>query len=134
MKTFLEEFKAFAMKGNVIDLAVAVVIGGAFGKIVSSFVDDIIMPPLGILIGGVDFSELAFTMRAATEDAAAVTIGYGLFLNTIIQFVIVAFAIFIVIKQMSRFQKQEEKVEAEPKPAEDVVLLTEIRDLLKAKK
>lgn len=135
MKTFLEEFKAFAIKGNVIELAVAVVIGAAFGKIVTSFVNDIIMPPLGLLIGGVDFSNLAWTLRAATENSEAVTLGYGLFINATIQFVIVAFAIFIVIKQMSRFQKKEEaKEEEKPKaPPEDVVLLTEIRDLLKKK-
>lgn len=134
MKTFLEEFKTFAMKGNVIDLAVAVVIGSAFGKIVNSFVNDIIMPPLGLLVGGVDFSNLALTLRAATDATEAVTIGYGLFINAIIQFLIVALAIFIVIKQMSRFHKKEDAQKEKPKaPSEDVVLLTEIRNLLKAR-
>lgn len=134
MQSFLAEFKAFAMKGNVIDLAVAVVIGGAFGKIVNSFVNDLIMPPLGILIGGVDFSDLSITLKAATDDTAAVALGYGLFLNAIIQFLIIAFAIFVVIKQMSRLQKKTEEnksEEKEPTPAADIVILSEIRDLLK---
>lgn len=127
----LQEFKEFAMKGNVIDLAVGVVIGGAFGKIVSSLVDEVIMPVVGLLVGGVDFSTLAFTLKQATGDSEAVTLGYGAFINTVLEFVIIAFAIFIVIKQINRFKKEEE--EAPAKPSEDVQLLTEIRDLMKSK-
>lgn len=128
----INEFKKFAMKGNVVDLAVGVVIGTAFGKIVSSFVSDIIMPPIGVLTGGVDFSDLSITLKKASADAVAVTMNYGMFLNTVIDFLIISFSIFIVIKQLNRFKKKEEK-----KPLatpEDVKLLTEIRDLLKEKK
>jgi large conductance mechanosensitive channel len=128
----INEFKKFAVKGNVIDLAVGVVVGTAFGKIVSSFVADIIMPPIGVLTGGVDFSKLAITLKKATDTSAAVTMNYGLFLNTVIDFLIISFSIFIAIKQLNRFKKKEEK-----KPLatpEDVKLLTEIRDLLKEKK
>lgn len=130
--SIIGEFKKFAVKGNVIDLAVGVVIGTAFGKIVSSFVTDIIMPPIGVLTGGVDFSKLAITLKKATDTSAAVTMNYGLFLNTVIDFLIISFSIFIAIKQLNRFKKKEEK-----KPLatpEDVKLLTEIRDLLKEKK
>ena len=125
----LEDFKKFAIKGNVIDLAVGVVIGTAFGKIVSSFVTDIIMPPIGVLTGGVDFSDLAITLKKASEGAEAVTLNYGMFLNTVIDFVIISFSIFIVVRQFQRFKKKEEK-----KPAmvsEEVLLLREIRDSLK---
>lgn len=131
----LTEFREFAMRGNVIDLAVGVVIGAAFGKIVTALVDKVIMPPLGLLIGGVDFSDLAVTLRGETVDAAgetvpAVVLAYGEFINTCIQFVIVAFAIFMVVKVINRLHR---KPEAAPKaPAEDVVLLREIRDLLQA--
>ena len=130
------EFKEFAMRGNVVDLAVGVVIGAAFGKIVTALVDKVIMPPIGLLIGGVDFSKWAITLKEATVDAAgkeipAVAIGVGEFINTVIQFIIVAFAIFIVIKLMNRMQKKKEEAPAAP-PA-DVALLTEIRDLLKNK-
>jgi large conductance mechanosensitive channel len=132
MKAFLDEFKAFAMRGNVIDLAIAVVIGAAFGKIVTSLVDEIVMPVVGILIGGVDFSDLAWTLQEAVGDESAVTIGYGVFVNSIVTFVIVAFAIFIVVKQLNRFKKKEEESPSEPpKPTKDQELLTEIRDLLK---
>lgn len=127
--SIISEFKKFAVKGNVIDLAVGVVIGTAFGKIVSSFVSDIIMPPIGVLTGGVDFSDLSITLKKASADAAAVTMNYGLFLNTVIDFLIISFSIFLVIKQLNRFKKKEEK-----KPLatpEDVKLLTEIRDLLR---
>ena len=125
----LQEFKKFAMKGNVVDLAVGVVIGAAFGKIVSSFVSDIIMPPIGLLTGGMDFSNLVITLKKATAVTEAVTINYGIFLNSVIDFVIVAFAIFIVVKQMNRLRKvEEEKPEKTP---EDVLLLREIRDSLK---
>jgi len=132
MKALLEEFKTFAMKGNVVDLAVAVVIGAAFGKIVSSLVDDIIMPMVGMLTGGIDFADLAWTLKEATEEAEAVTIGYGIFINNIVTFIIVAFAIFMVIKAMNKMKKKEEEAPAEPpKPSKEEELLTEIRDLLK---
>lgn len=133
----LAEFKEFAVRGNVIDLAVGVVIGAAFGKIVTALVDLIIMPPIGLLIGGVDFSRWAITLREATVDAAgaevpAVVIGVGAFLNTLIQFVIVAFAIFLVVKFINRLKRKQEETPAEaPKPSEDVLLLREIRDALK---
>ena len=128
----LSEFKAFAMRGNVLDLAVGVVIGAAFGKIVGSLVDQIIMPPIGLLIGGVDFSAYKWVMKAAGPDGKGeVAIQFGAFLNTIIQFVIIAIAIFLVIKLMNRLIKKEEAAPAAP--AADVVLLTEIRDILKSK-
>jgi large conductance mechanosensitive channel len=101
----MKEFRDFAMKGNVVDMAVGIIIGAAFGKIVSSLVSDVIMPPIGVLLGNVDFSSLAFTLSEATESTPAVTIKYGVFINTIIDFVIVAFAIFLVIKQMNRLKK-----------------------------
>ncbi|HET7778123.1 MAG TPA: large-conductance mechanosensitive channel protein MscL [Rudaea sp.] len=134
--SFISEFKAFAMRGNVIDLAVGVVIGAAFGKIVASLVDNVIMPPLGVLIGNVDFSDLVIKIGTPVTDAKGVVTGgaiikYGVFLNTIIQFVIVAIAIFLVVKLMNRLIRKEEAAPAPP-PAE-VVLLTEIRDLLKTK-
>lgn len=110
----LKEFKEFAMRGNVVDMAVGIIIGAAFGKIVSSFVNDVIMPPIGLLLGNVDFSQLAITLREKTATAEAVTVKYGLFINTVLDFTIVAFAIFIVIKQMNRFKKQEEAPTAEP--------------------
>lgn len=128
----LQEFKAFAMRGNVVDMAVGIIIGGAFGKIVSSFVSDVIMPPIGILLGGVDFSDLSLTLKEASGDVAAVTIKYGVFINTVIDFIIIAFAIFMVIKAMNSMKKkEEEKPAAPPEPPADVKLLTEIRDLLK---
>ena len=130
----MAEFKEFAMRGSVIDLAVGVVIGAAFGKIVTVFVDKIIMPPIGLLIGGVDFSKWVVTLKEATVDAAgkeipAVVLGLGEFLNTLIQFIIIAFAIFLVIKAINRLSRKQEEAPAAP-PA-DVALLTEIRDLLK---
>jgi len=103
----MKEFKEFAMRGNVVDMAVGIIIGAAFGKIVSSLVNNIIMPPIGLLLGNVDFSELAITLREKTEAAEAVTIGYGVFINTVLDFIIVAFAIFLVIKQLNRFKKKE---------------------------
>lgn len=125
----LEEFKKFAIKGNVIDMAVGVIIGGAFGKIVSSLVADIIMPPIGIILGGMDFSNLSITLKKASGDVAAVTLNYGLFINNIINFLIISFSIFIVIKQINRFKKKEED---KPKETpEDIILLREIRDNLK---
>jgi large conductance mechanosensitive channel len=134
--SFFSEFKAFAMRGNVVDLAVGVVIGAAFGKIVSSLVDNIIMPPIGVLIGGIDFSDLVLKIGAPVADAKGVITGgaiikYGVFLNTIFQFIIVAIAIFLVIKLMNRLIKKEEAAPAAP--SAEVTLLTEIRDTLKAK-
>ncbi len=113
--SMLKEFKEFAMRGNVVDLAVGVVIGGAFGKIVSSLVTDVIMPPIGVLTGGVDFSELAFTLKAATADTKAVTLNYGLFINNVINFTIIAFSIFLVVKAMNRLIKKPESAPAAPK-------------------
>jgi len=135
----LKDFKAFAMKGNVIDMAVGIVIGAAFGKIVSSLVSDVIMPPIGKLMGNVDFSQLYINLGDAThetlalaKEAGAPTINYGTFLNTVLDFLIVAFAIFMVIRGMNKMKKQEEEKPAEPaKPSEEVQLLTDIRDALK---
>jgi len=130
----LQEFKSFAMRGNVVDMAVGIVIGGAFGKIVSSFVADVIMPPIGILVGGVDFSKLAIIIQEAVGDTAAVTINYGKFIQTVIDFLIIVFAIFIVIKGMNSLKKKEEEAPAEPpKPSKEEILLTEIRDALQQK-
>jgi large conductance mechanosensitive channel len=126
-----KEFKEFAMRGNVVDLAVGVVIGAAFGKIVTALVDKILMPPLGLLIGGVDFSELAIVLREASGEVPAVTIGIGDFINTLIQFVIIAFAIFLVVKGINRLNREDEPEPSEPpKPSEEVRLLREIRDAL----
>ncbi|OOG62094.1 mechanosensitive ion channel protein MscL [Rhodanobacter sp. B04] len=134
--SMLAEFKAFAMRGNVIDLAVGVVIGGAFGKIVTSLVDQIIMPPIGMLTGGIDFSALKWVLKPGDDSdpkhkIAEVAIQYGSFINTLIQFLIIAFAIFMVVKAINSMQKKKEDAPAAP-PA-DVALLTEIRDLLKNK-
>ena len=109
-----KEFKDFAMRGNVVDMAVGIVIGGAFGKIVSSFVSDVLMPPIGLLMGGVDFGDLAVTLKEAVGDVAAVTINYGTFINTVIDFIIIAFAIFMVVKAMNSSKKKEEEAPAEP--------------------
>jgi large conductance mechanosensitive channel len=130
----LSEFKAFAVKGNVVDMAVGIIIGAAFGKIVSSFVGDIIMPPIGILIGGVDFSALAVTLKAAVGDAPAVTLSYGKFLQTVLDFIIVAFAIFMGVKAINKLKSAEAVVEATAAaaPSKEQQLLSEIRDLLKA--
>ena len=136
----LEEFKKFAMRGNVVDMAVGIIIGGAFGKIVSSFVNDVIMPPIGMLMGNVDFSQLfinlsdqEFASLAAAQEAGAATINYGVFINTILDFLIVAFAIFMVIRGMNKMKKKEEEKPAEPpKPSDEVLLLQEIRDALKS--
>lgn len=126
------EFRDFAMRGNVIDLAVGVVIGGAFGKIVGSLVEKIIMPPIGLLIGGVDFSDIAITLREAAGETPAVAIGIGDFINTLIQFVIVAFAIFMVIKAINATKRKREAAPPPPpEPSEEVRLLTEIRDALR---
>jgi len=126
-----KEFKEFSVKGNMIDMAVGIIIGTAFGKIVSSLVTDIIMPPIGVLLGGVDFSGLAITLKQATPTAEAVTLNYGLFINTIIDFLIIAFTIFIAVKQINKLKKKE-AVKPE-KPSEEILLLREIRDQLKQK-
>ncbi|VAW40349.1 Large-conductance mechanosensitive channel [hydrothermal vent metagenome] len=131
----MSEFKEFAMKGNVVDMAVGLVIGAAFGKVVTSVVNDVIMPPVGVLIGGVDFSELSLTIQEATADAAAVTINWGSTVQTIINFTIIAFAIFMVVKGMNKMKKKEEEApEAPAEPSKEEVLLTEIRDALLNKK
>jgi large conductance mechanosensitive channel len=137
----LQEFKTFAMRGNVVDMAVGIIIGGAFGKIVSSIVSDIIMPPIGYLTGGVNFKDLKLAIKPAEVDALgktvkeAVTINYGNFLQTTVDFVIIAFAIFLIIKGMNTLKKKEEvHPSAPPAPTTDQVLLTEIRDILKGKK
>jgi large conductance mechanosensitive channel len=128
----LNEFKTFAMRGNVADMAVGIIIGAAFGKIVTSLVNDVIMPPIGLLVGGIDFSNLTIMLKAATETSPAVVLKYGLFISTIIDFVIVAWAIFMVIKGMNSFKKKEAAAPAAPPaPSDEVVLLTQIRDLLK---
>ena len=128
----LQEFKTFAVKGNMVDMAVGIIIGAAFGKIVASLVKDVIMPPLGILIGGVDFSDLTVTLKEAAGETAAVTLNYGAFIQTVVDFLIVAFAIFVAVKVINKMKKQEEEKPAEPpKPSKEEVLLTEIRDLLK---
>lgn len=128
----LDEFKAFAIKGNMIDMAVGIVIGGAFGKIVSSIVNDILMPPLGLLLGGVNFTDLKVVMKAATETAPAVTWNYGSFVQALIDFLIIAFAIFMLIKGINAMKKKEEAAPAPPPaPTKEETLLTEIRDLLK---
>lgn len=134
-KKFMQEFKAFAMKGNVVDLAVAVVIGGAFGKIVNSLVADIIMPLVGLLTGGLDLTKDVWVLRAAEDGKPALTLGYGLFLQSVIDFVIVALAIFIMLKILikARLQQEAKPVPAPVKP-DDVVLLEEIRDILKQQK
>jgi large conductance mechanosensitive channel len=140
----LKEFRAFIMRGNVLELAVAVVIGGAFGTIVTSFVNDILMPPIGLLLGGVDFSNLfldlsgeGYETLAAAQEAGAATLNYGLFLNTIINFLIVAFAIFLVVRAVRKVSelgaKKEEAPAAPPEPSAEEKLLAEIRDLLKNK-
>ena len=130
--SMMTEFRDFAMRGNVVDMAVGIVIGGAFGKIVSSFVNDVLMPPIGMALGGVDFSDLAMTLQEASGDVAAVTLNYGSFIQTMIDFIIIAFAIFMVIKAMNSMKKKEEAAPAEPpKPSTEETLLTEIRDLLR---
>jgi large conductance mechanosensitive channel len=137
----LKEFKEFAMRGNVMDMAVGIIIGAAFGKIVSSFVADVIMPPIGLLMGNVDFSQLYINLSgteypslAAAQEAGAATINYGVFINTVLDFLIVAFAIFMVIRGMNKLKRQEEAKPEEPaKPTAEVQLLTEIRDSLRAR-
>jgi len=129
----ISEFKAFAVKGNVVDMAVGIIIGAAFGKIVSSFVGDVVMPPLGLLIGGVDFGDLAVTLKAAHGDVPAVVLAYGKFIQSVIDFVIVAFAIFMGVKAINRLKREEAVAPTlPPVPTKEEELLGEIRDLLKA--
>lgn len=142
--SFLQEFKAFAMKGNVVDMAVGIIIGGAFGKIVSSLVSDIIMPPIGLLVGGMNFSKLAVTLKHADVDATgkvieAVKLNYGNFIQTTIDFLIISFSIFLVIKAMNSLRRKQEVQASEqppapPVPTKEESLLTEIRDILKGGK
>ena len=130
--SLLNEFKAFAVKGNVVDMAVGIIVGAAFGKIVSSFVGDVIMPPIGLLIGGVDFTDLAITLKAAQGDVPAVVLSYGKFIQTVLDFIIVAFAIFMGVKAINKLKREEAVAPSvPPAPTPEEVLLTEIRDLLK---
>ena len=136
----LKEFRDFVARGNVFDLAVGIVIGAAFGAVVTSFVDDLLMPLLGLLTGGVDFSNLfialdgnSYATLAEAQEAGAATFNYGLFINTIITFLVIAFAIFLVIRQVNKLQKQEEAPEKPPPPSAEETLLTEIRDLISEK-
>jgi large conductance mechanosensitive channel len=128
----ISEFKAFAMRGNVLDMAVGIIIGGAFGKIISSFVADVLMPPIGMLLGGIDFTGFKATLKEAAGDTAAVTLNYGVFIQTVIDFLIVAFAIFLLIRAVNAAQKPKEAAPPPPTP-EDVVLLREIRDALRSR-
>lgn len=131
----MKEFKEFAVRGNVVDMAVGIIVGAAFGKIVSSLVGDVIMPPIGALLGGVDFSNLAFTVKEAAEGVPAVVISYGKFIQTVIDFIIIAFAIFIAVKAVNALKRREEQTPKAPtQPPAQEVLLTEIRDLLKQRK
>ncbi len=128
----MKEVKEFAVKGNVIDMAVGIIIGAAFGKIVSSFVADVIMPPIGLLVGGIDFTNLVITLKEASGDIPAVVIGYGKFIQTAVDFTIIAFAIFIAIRGINSLKRKEEEApQAPPEPPAQEVLLAEIRDLLK---
>lgn len=130
--SMIQEFKEFAIKGNVVDMAVGVIIGAAFGKIVSSLVTDVVMPPIGVLIGGVDFSKLSFVLLEATATAPAVVISYGRFIQTVVDFTIIAAVIFVVVKGINTLKKNAEKAAAAPAaPPAQEVLLAEIRDLLK---
>jgi len=131
----LQEFKEFAIKGNAVDMSVGIIIGAAFGKIVSSLVADVIMPPIGVLVGGVDFTNLAITIKEASGDAPAVMLKYGSFLQTVVDFTIIAFAIFLVIKLINQLKKKQVEAPAPaPEPTKEELLLTEIRDLLKERK
>ena len=129
--SFVSEFKEFAVKGNVVDMAVGIIIGAAFGKIVASFVADVLMPPIGVALGGVNFTDLGLVIQAATADNPEVVIAYGKFIQTIIDFLIIALAVFVGVKAMNSMKKQEEEKPAEPAPPpKQEVLLEEIRDLL----
>ena len=134
MKKFLEEFKAFAMRGNVLDMAVGVILGGAFGKITTSLVNDIIMPLISMLTGGIDFSSWKWVLKAAEGDAAEVAVNFGSFVAVVLDFIIIAFAVFCMVKAINKFhKKKEEAPAAPPEPSAEEKLLTEIRDLLKEK-
>jgi large conductance mechanosensitive channel len=129
----MQEFKEFAVRGNVVDMAVGIIIGAAFGKIVTALVSGVIMPPIGVLLGGVDFSDLAFVLKEASAEAPAVVISYGAFIQTVIDFTIVAFAIFLLVKGINSLRKQQEEApKAPPEPTAEELLLTEIRDLMKS--
>lgn len=129
-----KEFKEFAMRGNVLDMAVGIIIGVAFGKIVTSLVNDVIMPPIGLLLGNVDFKNLSITLQSGTDKAKEVLLNYGVFINTIVDFIIVAFVIFLLLKVVNKIITKKEKPQEMPTvPNDEVLLLTEIRDLLKAK-
>jgi large conductance mechanosensitive channel len=138
-RKFIDEFKAFAVRGNAVDMAVGIIIGGAFGKIVSSLVSDIVMPPIGVLIGGVKFTDLKFAINIASTNPTtgkvmeAVYINYGQFLQNTFDFLIVAFSVFLMVKMMSKIQPKKEEVKSAPEPTKEETLLTEIRDLLKEK-
>lgn len=127
------EFKEFAVRGNVVDLAVGLIIGAAFGKIVSSLVADVVMPPIGVILGGVDFSDLSVVLKAAQGAEASVTLNYGKFIQTIIDFVIIALSVFILVKGVNTLKRQEAEVPAPAAPTKDQELLAEIRDLLKSR-
>jgi len=132
--SMMQEFKKFAMRGNVMDMAIGIIIGAAFGKIVSSIVADVIMPPIGLILGGADFANLAITLRAGSEGVEPVLLKYGVFINTVIDFLIVAFAIFMVVKGINSMKKKgEEKPAAPPAPSKSELLLAEIRDELRKK-
>ena len=142
-KVMLKEFKEFAVKGNMLDMVVGIIIGAAFGTVIKSLVDDVLMPPIGMLLGGVDFKDFFITLGegnfanlAAAQEAGAATINYGLFINALISFLIVALAVFFVVRSFNKLKKKEEEVveeaPAEPEPSAEELLLTEIRDLLKA--
>ena len=132
--SILKEFKEFAVKGNAVDMAVGLVIGAAVGKIISSLVADVVMPPIGLLVGGVDFTKLAITLKEAVGDVPAVTLNYGNFIQSLVDFTIIAFAIFMMVKLINKLKKQEAAAPAvPPEPTKEELLLTEIRDLLKAK-
>lgn len=131
---FLKDFKSFLLKGDIVNLATAVIVGGAFGKIVASFTNDVLMPPIGLLLGNVNFTELKFTLKEAVGETAAITINYGSFLQTVIDFIIIGFCIFVVLKAYEKKQKKEAPAPAAPKGPTQEELLAEIRDLLKAKK
>jgi large conductance mechanosensitive channel len=127
----LQEFKEFAIKGNAIDMAVGIIIGAAFGKVISALVADVFMPPIGVLVGGVNFSDLALTLKEAAGNTPAVTLNYGNFIQTLVDFTIIAFAIFMAVKFINRLKKKEAAPVATPEPSREERLLTEIRDLLK---
>jgi large conductance mechanosensitive channel len=132
--SMMKEFREFVMRGNVVDMAVGIVIGAAFGKIVSSFVNDVLMPPLGVVLGGVDFSDLAVRLKEASGEVAAVTLNYGSFIQSVVDFAIIALAIFMMVKVMNSLKrKQEAQPAAPPKPSAEEALLAEIRDLLRSR-